>query len=303
MSILPNYSHESVMLSEMLSFLQPQDGGSYCDATLGGGGYSLAILQASKQAKVIGIDRDPSAIRAAQDRLSPFQHRFTAIHGNFADIQAALALQNISTVDGIVADIGVSSPQIDQAGRGFSFQNAGPIDMRMNPQEGVSALDLIQTLSEEDLANVIFHYGEERFSRRIARSIKQSLEQGKLTDTKALAITIASAVPTKDSMPEKAMRTFQALRIAVNDELRQLDSLIKVAADLLTEGGRLVIVSFHSLEDRIVKQSFKQSSHLWEVLTKKPIYPCDEEIAKNPRSRSARLRAAKRVFRGGFDAT
>ncbi len=299
------YVHHSVMVREVLHFLDPMPGKIYCDATLGGGGHTEAILQATAPSgRVIGIDRDASAIQAAKARLHPYQDRFLAIQGTFGELPALLAYHGISQLDGLIADIGISSPQIDQPERGFSFQKPGPIDMRMNQAEGRSALDLIRLLSEEELANVLFHYGEEKFSRRIAKAIKLALAEGTLTDTFSLANVIARAIPTKDEAKDKATRSFQALRIAVNDELRQLDQLLQAASRLLVPGGRLGIISFHSLEDRIVKHALLSSKDptstqaFWEVLTKKPVLPSEEELAQNPRSRSARLRAAKRTLKG-----
>lgn len=285
--------HRSVMVDEVLSLLAPQPGGVYCDATLGAGGHSEQILlRSGPDGRVYGIDRDPQALRLAQDRLRRFGDRFVPIHGRFGDLAELLAAQGAPPLSGIVADLGVSSMQLDQAERGFSFQRRGPIDMRMDGSRGETALDLIARLDEGKLADLLFHYGEERHSRRLAAAIKQAQAEGALTDTLALAEVVRRhSPPSREHHKHPATRTFQALRIAVNDELRQLHQLLQSAPTRLAAGGRLVVLTFHSLEDRLTKQVMKQPP--WHLLTKRAGMPSAAEQAENPRSRSAQLRAAE----------
>jgi 16S rRNA (cytosine1402-N4)-methyltransferase len=302
--------HCSVLLEEVVRFLAPQPGGTYCDATLGAGGHTERILEAcAPTGRVIGIDRDPEALRIAGERLGRFGDRFIPVRGRFGDLPALLDPIGADRLDGIVADLGVSSMQIDEPVRGFSWQGLGPIDMRMDPEHGETALELILRLDDETLANILWEYGEERYSRRIARALKRAASEGELTDTLSLARTVAAACPTRDAHKHPATRTFQALRIAVNDELRQIHSLLTAAPDRLRPGGRIVIISFHSLEDRLVKHQLQRAPSLslsgappglferaqgpFLSLTRKPVEPTDEEIARNPRARSARLRAAE----------
>jgi 16S rRNA (cytosine1402-N4)-methyltransferase len=287
--------HRSVMLEEVLSLLCPQPGGVYCDATLGAGGHTEQILaQSGPDGRVFGIDRDRRALALAQARLGRFGDRFVPVHGRFGELAALLRQQGAPPLAGLVADLGVSSMQLDQADRGFSFQRRGPIDMRMDDGSGETALALIERLDVSTLADVLFHYGEERNSRRIAAGLKQAAAEGALTDTLALAEVVRRhSGPSGDHHKHPATRTFQALRIAVNDELRQLHQLLQVAPTLLAPGGRLVVLTFHSLEDRLTKQALKASP--WRVLTKKAALPSQAELAQNPRSRSAQLRAAERV--------
>lgn len=299
------FAHRTVLLQEVLAALQPQPGRVYCDATLGGGGHAEAILEAaSPDGRLIGIDRDPTALRAASERLARFGDRFLPVHGRFRDLPALLEGAGVRAVDGIVADLGVSSPQLDRPERGFSFQTAGPIDMRMDPDAGESALALIERVEEETLAEILRSYGEERFARRIARGMKDAAAAGALTDTLVLARVIARAVPTSErgkGGKDPATRSFQALRIAVNDELREVDQLLRVAPACLNPGGRLALIAFHSLEDRIVKHHLRAAAHpetgeaTLALLTRKPVSPGDAELQDNPRSRSARLRAAQRL--------
>ncbi len=286
--------HRSVMVDEVLSLLSPQAGGVYCDATLGAGGHSEQILlRSGPDGRVFGIDRDLQALKVASDRLQRFGERFVPIHGRFGDVASLLTARGAPLLSGLIADLGVSSMQLDQAARGFSFQRRGPIDMRMDETSGETALALIGRLDEGTLADVLFHYGEERNSRRIAAGLKQAYADGVLSDTLALADVVRRhSGSSKDHHKHPATRTFQALRIAVNDELRQLHQLLQVAPTLLAPGGRLVILTFHSLEDRLAKQALKQPP--WVVLTRRAGAPSDEEIAENPRARSAQLRAAER---------
>lgn len=285
--------HQSVMLDEVLTLLAPTAGGVYCDCTLGAGGHAEAILSAcGPDGRVIGVDRDASALAMASERLARFGDRFLPIHGRFGELPSLLAAHGVPPLSGIIADLGVSSMQLDQAERGFSFMRRGPIDMRMDTGSGETALDLIARLPAEKLADLIYHYGEERASRRIAAGLKQAQAEGALSDTLALAETVSRLNPSRDHKKHPATRTFQALRIAVNDELRQLHQLLTCAPALLAPTGRLVIITFHSLEDRLVKGALKDAA--WAPLTKRPFVSSEEEIAGNRRARSAHVRAAQR---------
>jgi 16S rRNA (cytosine1402-N4)-methyltransferase len=281
------------MVAEVLTLLAPRAGGVYCDATLGAGGHSEAILEASApDGRVIGIDRDASALTLAQERLARFGDRFLPIHGRFGDLRRLLADQGLPPLSGLVADLGVSSMQLDQAERGFSFQARGPIDMRMDASSGETALALIARLPAEKLADLLYYYGDERASRRIAAGLKQAYEAGALTDTLALAETVRRLSSARDRGKHPATRTFQALRIAVNDELRQLHQLLSEAPQLLEPAGRLVIITFHSLEDRLVKGALKGAA--WTALHKGALASSETEVAENRRARSAHIRAARR---------
>ena len=264
--------------------------GLLIDCTLGGGGHSALLLQANPGLHLVGLDQDPSARAAAAERLAPFADRVTIVATNFADYAPA------EPAVAVLADLGVSSPQLDVAARGFSFRLAGPLDMRMNPEAGETAGELIDRLDETELADLIYAYGEERLSRRIARKIKEHLvEQGSFSGTAALAYVIAGCYPPKARRGRihPATRTFQALRIAVNDELGVLDRLLTAAPDWLVPGGLFGVISFHSLEDRRVKTAFLSDGRL-ERVTRKAIQATEEEAEANPRSRSARLRVARR---------
>ena len=276
-------------LEELLA-AQPGGGGTLIDCTLGGGGHSGLLLQAHPGLRVVGLDQDPSARAAAAEHLAPFADRLTIVATNFAAHAPA------APVLGVLADLGVSSPQLDVAARGFSFRHDGPLDMRMNPQAGETAAALLERLEEHELADLIYAYGEERLSRRIARRIKQDLAaQGPYSGTAALAYAVAGCYPpqARRGRIHPATRTFQALRIAVNDELGVLDRLLQQAPDWLAPGGLLAIISFHSLEDRRVKTAFLSDERL-ERVTRKAIQATAEEADANPRSRSARLRIARR---------
>lgn len=286
------YSHITVMRSEVAAALAPTTG-VIVDATLGGGGHSEAILEASPDVKVIGFDRDLTAIEAASSRLARFGDRFRAVHAPFAAAKEELERLGVLPVAGLCADLGVSSPQLDDPTRGMSFRHEGPLDMRMDRSTGETALDLIDRLDDDALANVIFELGEERRSRRIARSIKRALAAGELRTTTDLRRAVVRAVgPVRVGGVDPATRTFQALRIAVNRELDELDALLAIAPELLAEGGTLAIISFHSLEDRRVKRAFSKRDR-WAPLTKKPMIATDAETEANPRARSAKLRAAR----------
>jgi 16S rRNA (cytosine1402-N4)-methyltransferase len=294
------FGHVPVLAEPLLAALAPlsalldqQPDGVLIDCTLGGGGHSGLLLQAHPRLQLVGLDQDPTARAAAADHLAPFAERVAIVATNFADFkpsQPALA---------VLADLGVSSPQLDVAARGFSFRHAGPLDMRMNPDQGATAADLIDRLDGTALADLIYAYGEERLSRRIARKIK---EQGPWADparprsTAELAWLVAGCHPpqARRGRIHPATRTFQALRIAVNDELAVLDQLLQQAPDWLVPGGRLAIISFHSLEDRRVKTALAADDRLQRV-TRKAIQASDTEAAANPRSRSAKLRVAERI--------
>jgi 16S rRNA (cytosine1402-N4)-methyltransferase len=249
---VPDFVHESVLAGEVLQYLSPREDGVYVDCTVGGGGHSSAI-----PGRVIGIDRDPAALAAARARLGD---RATLIHGELANVRGILADLGIDKVDGFLADLGVSSPQLDQAERGFSFSREGPLDMRMDPTRGQTALELLRTIDGDTLATVISELGEERYAKRIARLIKEAVREDRLATTTDLAKVVAQGIPVMEQRKSKihpATRTFQALRIAVNAELDQLTSLLAAFPDLLKPGGRCVIISFHSLEDRLVKNAFR----------------------------------------------
>jgi 16S rRNA (cytosine1402-N4)-methyltransferase len=289
------FEHATVLKREVVAALAPRSGGMYVDATLGGGGHAEAILEAAPGAHVVGLDQDERAVRAATERLARFGNAVSVVRGRFSELGVHLQELGVSAIDGIVADLGVSSPQLSDAARGMSFRAAGPIDMRMDPEHGETALELILRTDDEELANLIFHYGEERRSRRIARCIHQASSEGDLRTTLDLRRAVVRAVgPARIGGVDPATRTFQALRIAVNRELDELGALLETAPSLLAPGGILAIISFHSLEDRMVKRAFLDST-LWERLTRKPTVPGDAETDENPRARSAKLRAAKRV--------
>jgi 16S rRNA (cytosine1402-N4)-methyltransferase len=291
----PREPHASVLLREAVGALAPQEGGLYVDATLGAGGHTAAILEVPGT-RVIGIDRDTSALELARTRLAPFEGRVELLHGRFGEIEALLAGRG--PVDGLLADIGLSSMQLDDAARGMSFRAEGPIDMRMDTSAGETALDLIDRLGDDELADVIYRYGEERRSRRVARCIKQARAQGELATTLDLRRAVVRAVgPARIGGVDPATRTFQALRIAVNGELDELEHLLAAAPRVVRPGGVVAIVSFHSLEDRMVKRALRDRA-LWQPLSKKPVTASDEEIADNPRARSAKLRAAARLAEG-----
>ena len=292
---VPDFVHATVMKVEVTEALAPR-AGLFVDATVGGGGHSEGILEAHPEARVIALDRDQLALDAARLRLERFGDRVTFVKTPFGRIAEALDELGVEQVAGICADLGVSSPQLDDAGRGMSFRREGPIDMRMDPSQGEeTALELIARLSDDQLADVIFQYGDERRSRRIARSVKRALGDNQLVTTLDLRRAIVRAVgPVRVGGVDPATRTFQALRIAVNRELEELEGLIAALPRLVEPGGVTAVISFHSLEDRLVKRAF-QSKDTWGPLTKKPVVAGDEEGAQNPRSRSAKLRAARRL--------
>jgi 16S rRNA (cytosine1402-N4)-methyltransferase len=307
--------HQSVLLAETLRYLEPERGGIFIDCTLGLGGHSEAILQASGRAKVIGIDQDRQAIAHAEKRLEEFGGRFRSFHANFSEIESVLASAGVEKADGILADLGVSSLQLDSETRGFSFRHEAPLDMRMNPDAGgETAAEILERLSEFEIARIIYEYGEERFSRRIARRIVEKRERGESPQTtRELAELVAGVVRvSKKDRIHPATRTFQALRIAVNRELEILEDFLRAAVENLNGEGRLVVISFHSLEDRIIKHTLQNLAGRCtcppnfprcvcgavkkvEILTRKPVTPAEKEIEENPRARSAKLRACLRL--------
>jgi len=293
-----SFVHLTVLRAEVVQMIAPVAGGTYVDCTLGGGGHAEAILEAEPEARVIGLDRDPEALAAARERLARFGDRVRFVHTTFGRAAEALAGIGVGPVEGVYADLGVSSPQLDGAGRGMSFRREGPIDMRMDQTSGETALELIDRLDDDELANVIFRYGDERRSRRIARSVKKALEAGELGTTLDLRRAIVRAVgPVRVGGVDPATRTFQALRIAVNQEVEELEALIAALPGLVAPGGRAAIISFHSLEDRLVKHAFLVKP-TWTPITKRPLVPGDEESAQNVRARSAKLRGAVRGEEG-----
>jgi len=288
------FHHRSVLLDELLDALAPKPGGVYVDATVGGGGHSVGLLErAGEGTRLFAFDRDQSALAAARERLAVFGDRVTFIHSSFDKLAEELAARGVETVDGVLADLGVSSPQLDRPERGFSFGHDGPLDMRMDPSQGETALELIARLEQDELADVIFELGEERRSRRIARTIHEAYDAGELSTTAELRAAVHRATGGKRGRRDPATRTFQALRMAVNGELTQLDALLEALPGLLADAGVAVIISFHSLEDRPVKWFFRRCPEL-TPLTKRPVVASREEQVDNPRSRSAKLRAARR---------
>ncbi|MBX9711064.1 MAG: 16S rRNA (cytosine(1402)-N(4))-methyltransferase RsmH [Xanthobacteraceae bacterium] len=301
--------HVPVLGREAAGFLAPQDGGIYIDATFGAGGYSRAILDIPGT-RVIGIDRDRTAIAEGFDLVDRAEGRLTLVEDRFSNLEAICAAQGLGKIDGVVMDIGVSSMQLDRAERGFSFRNDGPLDMRMG-SSGPSAADVVAKASEADLANVIYIFGEERHSRAVARAIVKAREETPIATTKALADIVSRVVHAKPGEIHPATRTFQGLRIFVNEELDELHAALSASEHVLKAGGRLVVVSFHSLEDRIVKNFFtgrgkrgggsrhlpesEQAAPSFELLTRRPVVAGDDEIVANPRARSAKLRAARRT--------
>ncbi len=292
-------THEPVMTEEVLGFLLPQPGGLLVDCTVGAGGHAHALMTAGA-GRLIGLDRDPHALEIAREHLAEFGDRVRLVHADYRALDAVLDRLGIGEVDGVLADLGVSSMQLEDAGRGFSFQRDEPLDMRMDPGGGPSAAELIDRTGEQELADVIFRFGEERFSRRIARAIVQAREGARIATTGQLAAIVRRAVPTRGwQRIDPATRTFQAIRIWVNRELEDLDRFVAASCRRLRPGGRLAVITFHSLEDRIVKHTLRSLAQQGEVgirvLTRKPVGPGEDERARNPRARSAKLRAAERV--------
>ncbi|WP_407938653.1 16S rRNA (cytosine(1402)-N(4))-methyltransferase RsmH [Nitrospira japonica] len=291
--------HVSVMPNEIVSWLMPGPDAIVLDCTVGYCGHAESILKSSAPSgRVIGIDRDPQAIHACEVESARFGGRLQLVRGHFVDLKRHLADRGVAQVSGVLFDLGVSSPQLDEPARGFSFRAPGPLDMRMDQSVGRTAAEIVNHADEADLAKMIFEFGEERFSRRIARAIVRDRTRKPLETTEELVATIEGAVPSsyRRGRLHCATRTFQALRIAVNEELDYLEPALRDAADVLKPGGRLCVLSFHSLEDRIVKRTFRSlSDGRLTIKTKKPLRPTEEEMAHNPRSRSAKLRVAERT--------
>ena len=291
--------HQPVMVEAVLDMLHPGPGAVIVDGTVGTGGHSLALIpRLLPDGTLIAIDRDPEALKIAGQRITEFQPLVRLERGNYRDLPSFLTRLGLSRVDGVLLDLGVSSIQMDRSDRGFSFASVGPLDMRMDPDHDTTAAALVNELPAEELARLIETLGEERFARRIAQRIVQERRTHPLTTTKQLAQVVVRALPAgaRHGRLHAATRTFQALRMAVNDELGALEALLTELPALLDPGGRAVILTFHSLEDRLVKRAFLegQSHGVWTVLTKKPLRPSAEEIAGNPRARSVKLRAVER---------
>jgi 16S rRNA (cytosine1402-N4)-methyltransferase len=304
-------SHIPVMLNEVLAHLKPVDDEVYVDGTFGAGGYTQAFLD-SADCTVIAIDRDPSAQERAKILKAKYGERLVFIHGCFGDVEDLLKKAGVEKVDGFVLDLGVSSMQIDQAERGFSFRFDGPLDMRMDTSKGRTAADIVNSMAEKELADLIYKYGEERLSRRVAKAIVERRREKKFEMTADLADVVRSVVPRSGDDIDPATRTFQALRIAVNDELGELERALGAAEKILNPGGRVIIVSFHSLEDSMVKEYLREKSGnapgvsrhslvqpekttpVFDIKSKKSVQPSEEEARGNPRARSAKLRAGTR---------
>jgi len=288
--------HVPVLLSEVVTYLAVKPGGIYVDGTLGLGGHTEAILEASgPDGRVVGFDWDEKAIELARKRLAPFGSRLTVVRRNFAELSKGLTEEGVKEVDGLLIDIGLSSLQLDMGGRGFTFMQNEPLDMRMDNRRPVTAADLIAESTEEELADIIYYYGEEKQARPIAKEIVKARKQERITHSKQLSNLVVKAIPRRFH-PKKihvATKTFQGLRIAVNTELENLSNIIDSAADFLKPGAPFCVITFHSLEDRIVKRKFRDHLQL-DVVTKRPVTASEEEVSENPRSRSAKLRVASR---------
>jgi len=285
--------HQPVMEKEVLYYLLGRKDGIYVDATVGGGGHALSILgELEEGAMLVGIDRDEEAIKMAKETLKNPSLPVYLFKERFSIIDRILFSLGIEKISGILFDLGVSSWQLDKAGRGFSFQKEGFLDMRMDLSEERNAYQVVNEFPEKELADLIYYYGEERFSRRIARAIVKERERKPIATTQELARIIEGVVPQRGKI-HPATRTFMALRIFVNEELKEIEEALKKVSPLVEEGGRVVVISYHSLEDRIAKRFFKNGEE-WEILTKKPVYPTSEEVKDNPRARSGRLRAGEK---------
>lgn len=310
------FQHQPVMVNEVIEGLRLKAAGLYVDCTIGGGGHSQAILEAQPDCQIIGIDQDPNALRAAEQRLAAYQNKVSYFHSNFRCLDRVLVESGVTEVDGILMDLGVSSAQLDHKERGFSYQHNAKLDMRMDPSNPVTAYDLVNNLSIKQLTKIISSYGEERWAQRIAEFIDIERKQHPIETTSQLVSVIKAAIPKSARFegPHPASRTFQALRIAVNDELEVLQEALHKAVNLLKSEGRLCVISFHSLEDRIVKTVFKDLSspcicppglpvcgckrqQVIKVVTRKPLIPSSAEVSKNPRARSAKLRVCERLHK------
>jgi len=306
--------HESVLEREVIQNLNLLGGSLIVDGTIGDGGHTELLLKNTTSVRVLGIDRDMRAIERAEKRLAPFRDRITLVHGNFSDIKTILKKANVMNVDGLLLDLGVSSPQLDSPDRGFSFMRDGPLDMRMDSSQKITAADLLVELPDEELVSVIKEYGEERFSKRIVRAIRQAQKQSAIKTTLQLSNIISSVIhASRQTKIHPATRTFQALRIAVNGELEHIKKALRDSVDILQESARVIVISFHSLEDRIVKNFFKTEEkgcvcppkipicscghkQRLKIITRKPIIPAVEEVRLNSRASSAKLRVAERVY-------
>jgi len=289
--------HEPVLAGEVVELLSPANGGLFVDCTVGLGGHAEALLDAGAT-KVLGLDRDQQALDIARAALARFGDRVELVHADYRDLERVLDERSIDGVNGTLADLGVSSMQLDAEGRGFSFRRDEPLDMRMDTSRGETAADLLRTAAEDDIANAVFQFGEERYSRRVARAIVNARRERPITTTGQLAAIVRRAVPHRGYQRiDPATRTFQGLRIWVNRELDGVDAFLAAAARRLLHGARLAVITFHSLEDRIVKHTFRALEKTGEslrVLTKRPMLPSEQEIDRNPRSRSAKLRVIER---------
>ena len=306
--------HESVFGREVFQNLNLEGDSLIVDGTLGDGGHAELLLKNTTNVRVLGIDRDMRAIERAEKRLASFRSRITLVHGNFSDIKTILKKANLMNVDGLILDLGVSSPQLDSPDRGFSFMRNGPLDMRMDSSQKITAADLLVELSDEKLVSIIKEYGEERFSKRIVRAIRQAQTKSSIKTTLQLSNIISTAVHApRQYKIHPATRTFQALRIAVNSELEHIKKALVDSVDILQESARVIVISFHSLEDRIVKNFFKNEEkdcvcppkfpicscgkkQRLKIITRKPIIPTVEEVAHNSRASSAKLRVGERVY-------
>jgi len=288
--------HVPVLLREALEFLDVRPDGIYIDATLGGGGHAEALLDRLRDGKLLGMDRDPAALAVARERLQRFGEKLVTMHGNFAEIDDLHAASGLPPADGVLADLGISSLQLEDASRGFSMDRSGPLDMRMDPTSATTAAQLVNHLPERDLADLIFKFGEERHSRRIARALVKARPYRTTTE---LAQVVTRAIPSRAGLHHlhPATRTFMALRLAVNQELESLDVFLSKVLLVLRPGGRVVMLSFHSLEDRPVKRAFQswQRESRARILTRKVVRPAEDEVRANPRARSAKLRAAEKL--------
>ena len=311
---MSEFHHVSVLLDECIDGLNIKPDGIYVDGTLGGAGHSSCIAAKLTTGRLIGIDRDPVALRAAGERLKPYADRVTLVHSNFCEIRQVLQDLNIDGVDGILLDLGVSSPQLDDGARGFSYMADAPLDMRMNSEDALTAYTVVNTWSQEELKRILYTYGEERYSPQIAAAICRRREEKPIETTLELVDIIRSAMPAA-ALREKqhpAKRSFQAIRIAVNDELGSVEKVMRDAIPALNSGGRLAIITFHSLEDRIVKQGMADAAKgctcppnfpvcvcgkkpKVKIISRKPITSTEEELERNPRARSAKLRVCEKI--------
>jgi 16S rRNA (cytosine1402-N4)-methyltransferase len=297
---LPTTGHDAVLLNEVLNSLQVDPGKTIVDCTMGRAGHASAIAERlGSTGLLIGVDADPRNLEFAKSRLDQISTPHRLFHANFSELGEVLKLTNHPRVDGILADLGLSTNQLFDPQYGLSFQTPMPLDMRIDPRTRKSAADLVNTLPEEDLANVLYNLADERYSRRIARKITEARRQSPINTTDRLADLVRDAIPRKPGPPDRidpATRTFMALRMAVNDEVGNLKRLLEQAPGFLTAGGRLVIISFHSVEDRMVKQALRlcEQTGQMQVITKRPVIASEQELARNPRSRSAKLRVAER---------